>query len=274
MDFTSPHSGRTVGNDPDQKPPSQQDRSLFWFVGLFPILTSIVTPLTLYYKVKKKPNASDIQRYNDLLQEFCRQVVSGTVGLLSYFGGGGLTRALANLMPSHKKEASDQLAEQKDQHDKMVKGGMILSFVGYGLVRPFVSTDILYLLRKSEAPQSARSTAKPLPRWQSELQHWVDRRLLAHGQPQLGKTAVLSVVSLGAYLGGLALAIYGVSRLFRQPEATSSPAPSPQSPVTAAPSPLQAARLQIAPVGMRVTPATYGQVYYRSTPTAAKGVSV
>jgi hypothetical protein len=215
-------------NSPSEKLLSpQQALFVYWFNGLFPILTSIVTPLTVYRKVLKKPNASDIQRYNDLLQEVSRQLVSGTIGLVSYFSGGALTRQLLNLFP----EKQNGQHHNDDQHVKMIVGGSVLSFIGYSFLRPSIATDILYLLRKNETPEGKAVPAKSLSSWQKNLVAWIDQKLIKNGKPQLKKAALLSFGMLGTYLTTLAFAIYGISRLFHhsaiKPE---NPQQSPSQP--------------------------------------------
>lgn len=215
---------------------SSQAQFVYWFNGLFPILTSIITPLTVYRKVLRKPNVSDVQRYNDLLQEVSRQFVSGTIGLISYFGGGELTRGLLKIIwkPSGSPSESNDKPNRSDNSLKMLIGGQVLSFIGYSFVRPWLATDILYLLRKQATPEGkAAPPSEPIRSpWKRSIVDWVDRHLMKDGTPRLGKAAVFSFLALGAYLNALAFVIYGLSRLFgAQPDkATSSPKSPPAHP--------------------------------------------
>jgi hypothetical protein len=187
----------------------QQARFVYLFGGLFPIITSVVTPLSVYRKVLKKPNASDIQRYNDLLQEVSRQLVSGSIGIISYFSGGALANGLQKLF--HKK--TDQESSQNtsgSQYVRMFVGGHLLSFVGYSFIRPAIQTDLLYLVRLKEGA-IGQSPSSSHPGWQGKVRRWVEQHLVPNGQPQLKKTALLSVLGLGGYLGGLGLIAYGVT---------------------------------------------------------------
>jgi hypothetical protein len=240
----------------DRDTPAQA-RFVYWFNGLFPILTSIITPLTVYRKVLRKPNISDVQRYNDLLQEVSRQFVSGTIGLISYFGGGVLTRGLMETIWKRSGSSGSE-STPEDNHLKMLIGGQVLSFIGYSFVRPWLATDILYMLRKRATPEGkvAGPTEPARSLWRKSVVDWVDRHLMQDGMPRLGKAALFSFLSLGVYLNALAFGIYGLSRLFhaRTDKAASLPNSTPPAPPPISPN------AQVLP--NRQIPGAYSPVYY------------
>src|SRR5687767_3039480 len=83
-------SSSSPSNPADHLSPGQA-QFVYWFNGLFPITSCILTPLTTYRKTLTE-SISDVQRCNKLLHEVSRQFVSGSIGLVCYFVGGELTR--------------------------------------------------------------------------------------------------------------------------------------------------------------------------------------
>ncbi len=103
-------------------------RHIFWLNGLAPIATNIVTPLTTDHQLKKSQIPAE-ERKLLVLQEMARQLVSAGIHLGSYFGGAWLVGRLG------RKSQSKSLLE--------IAGGTLMSFVGYGFIRPMISTEIL-----------------------------------------------------------------------------------------------------------------------------------
>lgn len=134
----------------------QQASFIYWLNGLAPVATNIVTPLVVFHKMSKT-NVSEVVKYNQQINEIGRQFVSGTIGLLSYFGGGELTRGLLNLVFGRNQgisgngpgtgmnEASRQIA--------MTVGGVIMSFIGFAFIRPLISTSLICQFLKAEGVQ-------------------------------------------------------------------------------------------------------------------------
>jgi|GEM_PF-1608113 len=134
----------------------KQANFIYWLNGLAPVLTNVVTPLVVFYKMSRT-NVSDVVKYNQQVNEVGRQFVSGTIGLLSYFGGGELTRGLLNMvfgrtqgMPGTGQtrgmdEATRQIA--------MTVGGVLMSFVGFAFIRPLISTSLICKFLKAEGVQ-------------------------------------------------------------------------------------------------------------------------
>src|SRR5262249_52844295 len=105
--------------------------------------------------------------------------------------------------------------------------------VGYSYIRPWLATKILYMFRKRETPEGkvAGPSEQAQAPWKKKIVDLVDRHLIQEGRPRLGKAALFSFLTLGAYFNALAFAIYGVSRLFGiEPEKT---APSSHSSTSA-----------------------------------------
>lgn len=222
--MSSPLSSPTTGQNSQLSP--AQASFVYWLNGLAPILTSIVTPLATYWTLRKKPDKTVIQKYNQQVNEVVRQFVSGTVGLVGYFGGGETTKGLLNGLgglfkgPAPMSESTKQVC--------MIVGGTVISFIGYAFIRPKISTELICKLLKQEEGQAMR-TRNAVTRcdWMQRVQEWVDKTLVPDGKPQLRKTALVSAGFLTAYLGGGALGI-GLLKHFFQNKAGGYSAPVSQ----------------------------------------------
>jgi hypothetical protein len=132
-------------------------RFVYWFSGLAPVATNVVTPLMVYARVRRQPLTA-LKRQEMVMQEMARQVVSGSIGLLTYFGGGHLTKSLIELFTGKNNDRIDESAKQT----AMLVGGTLLSFIGYGFIRPLFSTDIIlhWLGQRGEgkAPSLSKSS--------------------------------------------------------------------------------------------------------------------
>lgn len=105
-----------------------QARFVYLFAGFAPVATCVVTPLVVNTQLKAR-HVPESQRKLLFSQEIIRQSVSGVIGLLSYFGGATLASKLM----------------KNSAHQSMGKmlGGTAISFVGYGLLRPLISTELV-----------------------------------------------------------------------------------------------------------------------------------
>jgi len=93
------------------------------------------------------------------MNEVARQIISGSIGLITYFGGGRLTENLIQMV-SHKRHRA---LNNTDRDTLMVMGGTTLSFIGYGFIRPMFSTTVLLHWLKSRehgAKQSLSAIGK------------------------------------------------------------------------------------------------------------------
>jgi hypothetical protein len=201
-------SSSSPSNPADHLSPGQA-QFVYWFNGLFPITSCILTPLTTYRKTLTE-SISDVQRYNKLLHEVSRQFVSGSIGLVCYFVGGELTRKVLDATLWKGKDPSES-----DKHVGMIVGGAMLSFIGYTFIRPWLAMDILHTLEKKETPDG-KIMDIPLAnasRLKKGVISWVDNHFFQHGVPQLKGAASASSLALGGYLTALAFTIYGVSRI-------------------------------------------------------------
>ncbi|WP_373533011.1 hypothetical protein [Vampirovibrio sp.] len=225
-----------------------QARFVYWLNGLAPVATNIVTPFVVFLTMMLGKNKTKpvFTKYNQQVNEVVRQFVSGTIGLISYFGGGELTKsALNRVFDEHNQpmsEASKQVA--------MIVGGVAMSFIGFAFVRPYISTDLICkflkqekgleqevaqdkvrqiltaacpnpinlqkgltllddILKKQAAKEAGAKSEHTVIRW---LQAKIDQHLLPKGQPDLKKTAIASTAALSAYLALLTAGLWGVNR--------------------------------------------------------------
>ena len=118
---------------PDKKP--AQARFMYLYGGIAPMITSLITPCTLYLGLRKTPHLSDVQRSKELFMEASRQFLSAATGVIFYFTGGELARLWQKHQGSSKSEASTQM-------QKFVSG-LIVSFIGYAFVRPVVQAKFI-----------------------------------------------------------------------------------------------------------------------------------
>lgn len=164
---------------------SSHARFVYWFSGLAPVATNIVTPLMVYARVRKQPITA-LKRQEMVMQEVARQIISGSIGILTYFGGGHFTKSLIELWAGRKNDRINESAKQV----AMLIGGTALSFIGYGFIRPLFSTDIIL--------------------------HWLGQREQGTGMSALTKVGKLSGRKIGkitTLFGGLLLGADILNRL-------------------------------------------------------------
>ncbi len=148
--------------------PPKQQTFLFWFAPLANLATNVVTPIIVHKQVKRQPISENDKR-NLVIQEVCRQVISGGIGLITYFGSALLSGLLTKRV---EHRSFNQLV-----------GGTIGSFIGYAFVRPLLSTElILRWLRQRGLIQNAAvqkkshlssSAALPPSRATGGMQHYL-----------------------------------------------------------------------------------------------------
>lgn len=149
--MSSPYS------NPHTELSSSQARFVYWLNGLAPVATNIVTPLIVYWNMKKQPHTL-VSKYNVQVNEVVRQLISGTIGLVSYFGGGELTRALVNKTFDGQKNTLDDATKQV----AMITGGVVASFIGFAFVRPYASTELICKFLKREEGVAASFSEQTL----------------------------------------------------------------------------------------------------------------
>lgn len=119
--------------------------------GLAPLATCVVTPLVADLQFRRA-GVPTRERKMLVFQEVVRQGISGVIGLSTYYGGMLLTGHLFKGADTRKTLAQ-------------IIGGTAMSFVGYGFIRPMVSSEIIARwLRQWQggegvvSPVSARTT--------------------------------------------------------------------------------------------------------------------
>lgn len=226
-----------------------QARFVYWLNGLAPVVTNVITPLVVFWKMGSSSKLP-LVKYNQQVNEVVRQFISGTIGLVSYFGGGELTKGALNRVFDRNGRTLDESSKQV----AMIVGGVAMSFIGFAFVRPYVSTELICKFLKQEKgleqsisekkakeilkaacpnPQSLQNGLNLLEgtlkeqaaelagaksnntaiRW---LQNKVDQHLLPNGQPNLKKTALVSTAALSGYLALLTGALWSVNRALNQ----------------------------------------------------------
>lgn len=226
-----------------------QARFVYWLNGLAPVVTNVITPLVVFWKMGGSSKLP-LVKYNQQVNEVVRQFISGTIGLVSYFGGGELTKGVLNRVFDNNGRTLDESSKQV----AMIVGGVAMSFIGFAFVRPYVSTELICKFLKQEKgleqsisdkkAQEILKAACPNPqslekgmnllegtlkeqaaelagakssnaaiRW---LQNKVDQHLVPGGQPNLKKTALVSTVALSGYLALLTGTLWGVNRALSQ----------------------------------------------------------
>jgi len=243
-----------LASDNDARSNSRLATQLYWLTGLAPIATNVVTPLFVALQLRYlKKIPSPLEQYNQQVQELSRQFISGTIGLVSYFGGGEITRGVLNslnifgfkLGPDKTHEAGFQLDDSR-QKVSMLLGGMAMSFIGFAIIRPMISTRLIYQFKKAEGIKAAltgeqlkeirlqaksraeehaltdRKLAEVVQKeiggdqdsgvLMRKIHGWVDRNLFENGVPKLGKTVGVSTLALTAWLTALAGVFYALSK--------------------------------------------------------------
>lgn len=238
---------------------------LYWLMGLAPIATNIVTPLMVFWQMRTQ-GKNLMVKYNQQVNEVVRQFVSGTIGLVSYFGGGELTRGMLNVLngigirlgqPIQSSNGRSQ--DDSNQKVAMLLGGIVMSFIGFAVIRPWIGTRLICKFLKEEGVEAVLtkpqldaifSKAKTeVERKQlvdkklaevakeqmggdqkagfpiRQIQNWVDQNLFTSGkdgkpEPKLGKTAAVATLGLTGWLTALTGVLYGLNQALGGPKAS------------------------------------------------------
>jgi len=242
-----------LASDNDARSNSRLATQLYWLTGLAPIATNVVTPLMVALQLRyfQKAPPPLIEQYNQQVQELSRQFVSGTIGLVSYFGGGEITREILTALNIFgfkvgSSKISGNSVDDSQQKVTMLLGGMAMSFIGFAIVRPLLSTPLIYQFKKAEGVKAAltgkeldaihaqANTKEEIQRLTHEklaevvkkemggnrqagfimrkIHGWVDRNLFENGVPKLGKTVGVTTLALTAWLTALAGVFYALSK--------------------------------------------------------------
>jgi hypothetical protein len=224
-----------------------KEQQMYWATGLASIASNIVIPLVVYFSLRRS-SKTPIEQYNLLVNEIGRQFISGSVGLLSFFGGGILIRSVINFYD--KQKSSQNKMDEGDKHLYMLVGAIAAKFISSALIKPLLSTQLILqflerekkplslplaqvtaLLKNSQSIQEASQKLTDLAQTVShsekpELQKGKFSQVLhnamrkhffdANNQPKLGKFTAIAVTTKGAWLSLLALSIYALTKQSQQ----------------------------------------------------------
>ena len=128
--------------------PAQREKVMYWVGGLAPIATNATTPFFTRLRFQHSGLPEEEVRKN-VVQESARQLVSAGTHLTTYFG----TSALVSLKA--RKTANKNLW--------MFLAGTAASFVGYAVIRPLISAELIlrWLYPKQVSEAAALEPAKP-----------------------------------------------------------------------------------------------------------------
>ncbi len=222
---------------------SSQTRFLYWFSGLLPIVTSVITPLTAYWSLTRRPGTA-VSRYNDVLHEVTRQFVSGHIGLISYFGGAAIVRS--SMERNRENRFASWSPAEKDT--AMIVGGGLVSVLGYAGLRPLLSTNLHHFFQKNEVGVTKSRLHNPeMSGIKKGLLDLLDKRFMQGSVPIPGRLAIYSSLLLGVAFSATAALLGGaLPRLLKkkpvEPIGFSLFSPPLAAPMTPA-SPLWAANL-------------------------------
>src|SRR6478609_1890212 len=136
--------------------------------GFAPVATTVAMPLMVLWSLRHS-NKAPMVKYNQIVNEVVRQYVGGTIGLVSYFGGGELTRLIFKAVKgingsgnqSNQNESDKQQADSKQKVD-MLLGGNAMNFLGFAIVRPWFTTGLVCKFLKEEGEEATLSKAHML----------------------------------------------------------------------------------------------------------------
>ncbi len=161
---------RAVLNRLDNLPPPHQQRLIFWVGGLAPLATNVITPIVTHYRFKNSGLSREEQVFN-VRQETARQIVSGALQVISFFGG-------AWLMGKTAGEQSRTLVS--------FLGGTLAAFISYSFIRPLVSSEIiLRWLYTQDTPSPLRRGVEKNPfSYSAQRQQQRFSAYLAHAEQE------------------------------------------------------------------------------------------
>ncbi len=149
-------SPSAASSEPSSGLSTHQANQMYWLTGMAPMATNLVTPLMVFWRMRSMPKPLMV-KYNQQVNEVGRQFIGGSIGLLSYFGGGELTRGLLKALGWHKTPDSKN---ESNQQVGMMLGGTVMNFLGFAIVRPLISTPIICKFLKKEGQQQALTAAQ------------------------------------------------------------------------------------------------------------------
>jgi len=138
--------------------------------GFAPVATTVAMPLMVLWSLRNSHKAPMV-KYNQIVNEVVRQYVGGTIGLVSYFGGGELTRLLFKAIkgtgsssnnPNKKDSPADKQEADSKQKVDMLLGGNAMNFLGFAIVRPWFTTGLVCKFLKEEGEEATLSKAHML----------------------------------------------------------------------------------------------------------------
>jgi hypothetical protein len=255
--MTSPTAPSGIAADSAARSNSRLATQLYWLTGLAPIATNVVTPLMVFWQMRRG-DKSPMVKYNQQVNEVGRQFVSGTIGLISYFGGGEVTRGVLKALNGIGINLGQPMEAQQGQNPDdapqkvaMLLGGILMSFIGFAVIRPLVGTQLICKFLKKESGVEAAlgrqqleeimAGEKSKPEMDAmirkklaavakadsgqamdgfpirQIQRWVDKHLFepqANGEPKplLGKAAGVATLALTTWLTGLTGLLYGLNQ--------------------------------------------------------------
>lgn len=216
-----------------------QAEFIYWFNGIMPVLTNVVTPIVTFWSCRRN-SISSSAKYNQVITEIARQFVSGTLGLFAYFGGGEMAR---NVMNWAKPQETKGQSPSAPRELSMIIGAGLMGFVAYSFVRPFVATKLVseYLIQKSpqelkalkhkilESSGSRLAPSLLSMKLKLGMNSLMDKHFAANSEhPLIGKAAWVSTGLLGFYLCTLIAGIKLLDKISGQKAVTQNrPVSSP-----------------------------------------------
>jgi hypothetical protein len=108
--------------------PVQRERAMYWVSGLAPLATNVTTPAFTSMRFNHTQLSEEEKRKN-IVQEMARQLVSAGTHVLTYFGSSLL--------------AGTRLRGDANKNLKMFLIGTFGAFLGYAVVRPLISAELI-----------------------------------------------------------------------------------------------------------------------------------
>lgn len=124
-----------------------KDEPLILWMGMTGLPAAILTPFTLNWDLRHKPQISRDERHLLTYQEIIRQMVSAITYWLGYYGGIIITGLGLKANSSHRSV-------------KQLIGGTLLATVGTGIVRPIITNA--FLAKHVGQDKQQNPFAKPL----------------------------------------------------------------------------------------------------------------
>jgi hypothetical protein len=133
----------------DHLTPTQREAVMYWVGGLAPLATNVTTPF--FTKLRfDRAGLPDTEVHKNVVQESARQVVSAGTQIATYFGPSALLGA--------------GLGKRRNKNLLMFLVGTVASFVGYAVIRPLISAELIlrWLYPTASSTAAKESTPKKL----------------------------------------------------------------------------------------------------------------